>query len=319
MKKAAVIMMIGISLHLTASAAAAYPLSITGNFGITYERDTSDDQPAVDGATYALKLLFEQDLGSGWLVYLQLGGEYATEPLLADFSTADEAYGPDRKSVVALDQYGLVYRTGQMVYKFGRQDAAVGKTTLLYSRANTYMGKRRFVDGLTSNGTAGKVELAAILAQEDNPGHQNNKLYAVRTGYNLSERLHCGLTWGHYQSSGGIDTNHWAFDGTYNFGKTMLTAEYTKSSSSGLNKAYAVTLTHEFDGRKSMYTTFFRVEQNGDMGGQSGFDNDSQGIYYGLAWELSKTDFLDIVYRDQKLISSGKNNDKFIATISRRF
>ena len=319
MKRAAMIMLIGIGMHLTASVSAAYPLKITGNFGITYERDTSDDEQAIDGTTYALKLLFEQDLGSGWLAYVQLGGEYATEPWLADFSTADDAYGPDRKSVVALDQYGLVYRTGQMVYKLGRQDAAVGKTTLLYSRANTYMGKHRFVDGLTSNGTVGNVELAAIVAQEDDPGHQINKLYAVRTGYNVSKRLNCGLTWGRYQYSNGISTGHWAVDGTYSFGKNILTAEYAKSSSSVLNKAYAVTLTHEFDDRKSVYTTFFRVEQNGDMGGQSGFDNDSQGIYYGLSWELSETDYLDIVYRDQKLISSGRNNNKFIATLSRYF
>lgn len=318
MKKAALIML-AISMLTASTASAADPVKITGTLSVTYERDNGNDEPAIAGTTYSVKLLGEKPLGSGWSAYMQLGGEYATEPSLADFNTADEAYGADRKTVIAIDQYGLIYQRDGMVYKLGRQDATVGITALLYGRTNTYIGKNRFVDGLAATGTVGKVEISTLAAREDNPGKQNNILYAIRTGYNISEQLNCGLTWGHYKYSNGVSTDHRAVDGTYKFGKNTLTAEYATADSPIANKAYDINWTYKFDDRKSIYITFFSVGKNGDMGEQSGFDNDMRGTYYGLTCKLGKTDSLDLVYRDQKLISTGQKNDKFIATLSRSF
>ena len=316
MKKNVSIMVLGLSVYMS-SVAFAESVQLTGDISVKYERDTADESADVSGTMSTFRLKAEKDLGAGWSLYARLGAQHATQPVLADYNV--DAYRTDKKSVVALDQWGVNYNTGKLTYKVGRQDVTVGTTALLYSRSDGNIGKNNFVDGLTATGTIGVVEVAALLAKEDNAGTQENKLYAVRTAYNPTENLNYGLTLGRYQDNLNGSTNHWAMDATYKLGRNSLTAEYTQSNSPTENKGYAATWNYSFNDKTEAYITGFKVATNSDMGKQSDFDNDNRGFHYGIAHKLSETDALELVYANQKVISTGQNNSKFEAIISREF
>lgn len=317
MKKLMAVVVAGISLYQVPVALAG-PVNVTGDVSVKYVR-TNDESVTTSGMVYTAKLMGEADFGDGWSGYARLGAQSLTKTGFGDFNTESGGYGPDKKSVISLDQFGLVYKTDNLVYKFGRQDVGVGTTALLYSRSDSNIGKKKFVDGLTVSGTTGVMDISALVAQEDNVDNLDNKIYAIRAGYSPEENLNWGLTLGRYQGSSIESTNHWAVDGTYKFGKNSLTAEFTKSSSSMDNKAYATTLSYDFDDKTAVAITGFRVESNGAMGQQSDFDNDNQGFHYGITHNLNSTDSLEVVYKAQKTISDRKNNNKLEVTLSRGF
>lgn len=306
----------GFSLSMASVALAAEPVKVSGDISVKYERDTFEGIPSDSGTMYSVKLMGEAELGSDWTLYARLGAQHATNPLFADFNT--DAYAADKKTVVALDQFGLIYKADDFTYKLGRQDVAVGATALLYSRPESNIGKKQFVNGITVSGTSGVTDLSLVAAREDNVvGNSNNKLYAIRAGYSPRENLSLGLTLGRYSSE--ESTNHWAVDGTYKLGKSSLTAEHTKSSSSDSNKAYTMTLNYNFNDKTSTYITGFRVEANGSMGGQSDFDADNHGTFYGISHKMTDAASLEVVYKDQKTIGTGEKNTKFEATINYTF
>jgi hypothetical protein len=318
MKKVIAVMAAGFTLAM-APVAAAEPVKFSGDVAAKYQRVTADGDPTASGSIYTLKLLGEAGLGGGWSLYARLGAQSVTNPLLADFNIAPEVYGENKKSVAAIDQFGLTYTTDKLTYKLGRQDVGVGTTTLLYHRADSNIGRKAFVDGLTVSGTVGMVDIAALAAREDNPADSyDSKIYAIRAGFNPGENFNWGVTLGRFQGES-ESTNHWAVDGTYKFGKSSLTAEYTKASSSSDNKAYAVILNYDFDDKTSASVTGFRVEEFGSMGGQSEYDANNRGIHYGLTRKLGEAASLELVYKDQKTISGGQNNTSFEATVSYSF
>ncbi len=318
MKKTVAVMVAGM-IMATAPAALAEPVKLSGDVAVKYQRDTADGDPTASGSIYTFKLLGEAELGGGWSLYARLGAQSVTNPLLADFNVAPEVYGENKKSVVALDQFGLNYKTAKLTYKLGRQDVGVGTTTLLYHRPDSNIGKKAFVDGLTVAGTVGVVDLTALVAREDNPaGTYKNKIYALRTGFNPTESFNWGVTLGRFKGET-ESTNHWAVDGTYKFGKSSLTAEYTRANSSTANKAYAIVLSHDFDDKTSASVTGFRVEEFGSMGGQSEYDANNRGIHYAINRKLSENAGLELVFKDQKTISGGQKNTSFEATVSYSF
>jgi len=318
MKKLLAILVAGISFYQVPVALAG-PVNMTGDVSIKYERDTADGAAGVSGMVYSTKLMGEVNLGAGWSGYACLGAQHLTTSGLGDFNTNFGVYDMDKKSVLAVDQYGVIYKTTNLVYKLGRQDVGVGKTALLYSRADSNIGKKTFVDGLTASGTVGVMAVSALIAQEDNADSLDNKIYAMRAGYSPRENLNWGLTLGRYQGPSTESTNHWAVDGTYKFGKNSLTAEFTTSSSSVDNKAYAAIWNYEFDHKTAASITGFRVESNGAMGQQSDFDNDNKGVHYCITHNLSTADSLEIVYKAQKTISGGQSNNKLEATFTHGF
>ena len=317
MKKTMVMMLVAASFSIASSSFATESIQLTGEAAVKYARETASGEPNASGTMSTLKLKAEKELGNGWSLYARFGAQYATKPTLSDYNLDD--YGSDRKSVLAVDQFGLVYKGNNVTYKLGRQDLTVGTTALLYSRSDSNIGKHVFVDGLTASGTVGAIDLTAAIAREDNYGSPENKIYTIRTGFNPTQNLNWGLTLGRYQDDASENTNHWAVDGTYKAGKNSWTAEYTKSSSSTENKAYAATWNYGFDNKTEAYITGFRVENNGDMGKQSDFDNDNKGTYYGVKYKLSEADGVEVVYKDQKIISSDQKNTKLEATFTHSF
>jgi hypothetical protein len=316
MKKTVAITLAGLILA-AAPAASAEPVKLEGEMSVKYQKNTAAGDPNVSGTMNTLKIRGEADLGGGWSLYGRLGTQYATNPLLADFN--GDAYPADSTGVAAIDQFGLIRKAGGMVYKLGRQEATFGLEGLLYCRKDDKVGKHVFVDGLSAAGTIGATEISAIFAQEDNVGAQDNKLFVIRAGYSPSEKLNFGLTLGRYQNIGADSTNHWAVDGLYKFGKAGLSAQYAKASSSDANKAYAASLSYDFDDRAAISITGFKLEDNGAMGGQSDFDSGNKGVHYGFTYKLSEAAGLELVFKNQKTIGGGQKNTSFEATVSYSF
>ena len=319
--------MLGALLGLSIMCAPSYAADITwnGDIAAKYEKDTMEQADSVQGLMYTLRLNGEAGLAKNFSVYGRISAQFATQPELSDYNL--DAYAENRKSVMAFDMFGFKYKAKNFQYKLGRQDLVMGTTALLYSRSDTNIGKRNFVDGLTFTGTTGKTAWTGALVQEDNEGSQDNQLAAIHAGYDISDKWNAGITFGRYiyKDSDAQNTNHWAVDGTYKIGKETLTAELAKSNGDGNNKAYAVTWNHDFNDKVSTYVTAFRVEPNADMGGQSDFDTNNHGFKYGVAYKITKADTATIDYtnqntiRDADDIEGGTHNTKLEIRIAHSF
>jgi hypothetical protein len=299
------------------TAAAASPLIFTGSGAIKYESDNADSTGTESGTMYTFTLRGEQKISPKFSLFARFGAQYASNPILADFNRPFFFY--DSKIEAAVDQFGLIYSTDKLVYTLGRQEAVIGLTGLLYSRPETNVGKTGFVDGLSIRGSIGSVDISVNAAKENNLWLQNNGLYDIRLGYSLSRNLNMGLTWAQYKYYGADPTNHWAADATANWGKSSLTAEYTQSNLSSANRAYALTWNYGLNEKTALYITNFQVEANGDMGGQSNYDNNNRGFYYGLTHSLSDKLSLEFIYKDQVLLADSSKNTKIELWLKNRF
>ena len=313
-----IIAMLAVLMMLTAGPAVhAAPVEFSGDVTVKYEADSADNTPTESGMMYTLKLKGEKKIGKGLSLYARLGAQYASNPLVGDYDLG--VYGQDTKAVAAIDQFGVIYKNDHLVYKLGRQDVAVGVTELLYHRADSNIGNNAFVDGLSVNGNIGTVDVAAIYAQENSIGLPNNSFYAIRGGYNLSKNANMGFTLAQYQYYAAETTHHWAADGTITLGKSSLTAEYTQSSNNEENKAYAITWNYNFTDKTALSVTHFRVEANGDMGGQSEYDNNNRGFYYGVTHAFNDKLSLEVVYKDQVFLADNSKNSKVEVTLNNTF
>jgi hypothetical protein len=297
------------SLILLAAPATAAPLAISGNATIKYEADSAANTPTEAGTMYTITLRGEQKLSPNFSVFARLGAQYATNPVLADFNQT--AYVENIKAVVSIDQYGFIFKPGNWTVTLGRQEAIVGVTALLYERHAENIGANAFVEGLAVRGKIGAVDISALAARENNLWLANNSLYALRSGLDLSKNLAAGLTLASYKYYGGNASNHWALDVTATCGKNTVTAEYTQSNLRSDNSAYALTWNYDFTEKTALYITKFRVGANGDMGGQGEFDNNNRGFYYGLTHAFNDRLSLEIVYKDQFLMSDRSRNSKW--------
>lgn len=305
-------------LLLTASSPSlAAPLEISGTATIRYQSESADQLPHQSGTMTTLTLRGEQPLGGKVSVYARLAAQYASNPLLSDYDLA--IHGPDQKFVAGIDQFGILYKPGDFTFNLGRQEALIGKTALLYSRSETNVGYGTFVDGLSFAGTAGKFEFSGLAARENNVALPNNSLYSLRAGYNLSKTTNLGLTWGNYRIHEGDSTNHWALDASTTWGKASFIGEFAQSSANLENKAYAFSLTYDFNGKTAVYLTHFRVEANADMGGQSDFDNNNRGFYYGLTHVFNDKLSLEVIFKDQVLLSDNSKNNKLEVWLKNKF
>lgn len=319
MKKLIAMTLIGAGC-LTMPVAQAEPVELSGDASIAYKHNAySDDTPDESGAIYTLKVMAKLKLGDGWSAYTRFGAQRTGVPALSDYDY-EGAYAGD-KSAAALDQFGFTYEKDKLTYKIGRQDVTVGPTALLYSRSDSNIGRRSFVDGLTVNGKTGVVDLAVLVAQEDNEDRTKHKLYAIRGGYNLTPEWNAGLTLARFKSDdAAVDSSsHWAVDSTYTYGKNTWTAEYAKSNLSGANKAYAVSWNYDFDGKTSLGLTGFRVEDKASMNQESDFDADKHGLHYSVSHVLKDNLSLEVVYKDQKTITSGVKDTALEATLTYSF
>ena len=186
MKNIAAIIMAG--LFITTAPVAAAPVEITGSTSVKYEVINQADAPLEPNTMYTITLKGTKNIAPGLSVYARLGAQHVNQPGFMDSDYTLSAYPPDTTTVAAIDQYGLLYKKGNLAFNLGRQAANIGTTAILYSRADTNIGINAFVEGLSINGKVGAMDIFAIAAQENSLWTPNNSLYALRGGYNLSKK-----------------------------------------------------------------------------------------------------------------------------------
>jgi hypothetical protein len=299
---------IAANLILSLSPAFAAPVEFSGDVTVKYEVDTSADGSTESGVMTTFTLKGEKKIGKGLSLYARLGAQYAGNPVLGDFNR--DVYAADTKAVAAIDQFGLIYKTKTLTFNLGRQDAVIGINELLYKRSAENIGNNAFVDGLSVNGSIGVIDVMAVTARENNLWQDNNSFYAVRAGYNLSKNTNVGLTFARYHYFNAETTHHWGADATVTFGKHSILAEYARSNSSEENNAYAVTWNYKFNDKTAVYVTHFRAETNGVMGGQSEYDTNNRGFYYGVTHAFSGKFSMELVFKDQVAMTDGGKNSK---------
>ncbi|MPN24695.1 hypothetical protein SDC9_172097 [bioreactor metagenome] len=73
------------------------------------------------------------------------------------------------------------------------------------------------------------------------------------------------------------------------------------------------------DDKTAVSVTGYRVEANGDMGGQTDFENNHRGVHYGISHSLKEDTMLEFVFKDEKELGSSMKNKTYEATVSYTF
>lgn len=316
MKQILVTVIVGLILSNTSVGLAA-PLAISGQTILKHQITHTDEPSNETGTMYTFTLRGEQPLNKTTSLFARFAAQYASNRQLADYDFT--LNGEERKLVAQIDQYGLLYQTDKRRFLLGRQEAIIGKTALLYSRSETNVGYGKFVDGLSGSVTVNRFEFSGLAARENNLVLANNSLYSLRAGYNFEKTANAGITWGRYQPHDADSSQHWALDATFTTGKISWFGEYTFSSASDANKAFVVGFNYDFDGKTALYVKNFRVEANGDMGGQSDFDNNNRGFHYGLTHAFNDKLSLEIIYKDQCSLDDNRKNNTWEFWLTQKF
>lgn len=305
----------------TAGVAAAAELTTSGDVNFQYRWNTKAGDVDRDGSRFLFRLNATADVAKN----LDFYARYAYEGLgndrktggLADF---DQGYYGE-KNVSVVDRFGFDYKNAGYSVKLGRQGATIGGTALLYSTEG-YMGINvGAIDGVSINAKSGVTSINAIAGTEWNSGaDKDNQVYGLRASYSPAKDWTAGATLAQYKVDNGDTTSYYAVDAAYSLGKANFSGEYAKSSADDKNNAYDIGVAYTFNKKVSAFATYFRVEENGDMGAWTDFDNNQKGMYYGVGYQFDKKTSLNLFYKNnQALNDDADSNTSFRTTVTYKF
>ncbi|MPM68651.1 hypothetical protein SDC9_115585 [bioreactor metagenome] len=305
-------------ITLSTGSVFANPVELDGSVSYQFRKDTTDSQGDATGGKFTAVINGKTNLDRNLDLYARLGAQTTSEEAIRDFTK-------NADSDAAIDQFGFLYNNKGFNYKLGRQDATIGSTALLYNN-NYKVGHNAFVDGLSVSGTSGVTALNAIIAEEDNNG-DDNQIASLNASFSPSANLILGATVAKYDynNSAVKDTNHFAVNAAYDFGKALAFAEYAKSDVDNDNKAFDIGVKYNLDGKNTAGIAYARVEKNGDMNGMTDFDNNQKAVYYTFSHKVNDKSSIDLFYKAGKIIEdaglaqAGDKNDSFRATMNYNF
>ena len=295
----------------TAGSVFADPLEFNGQVSFQHRVNTDTTNPANDDFTNNIFKVILNAKAANVIdnvdLYFRFGGEHLSDAGSGrDFNKT--YYGADKRNAFALDQFGFVYKAGGFNYKIGRQDITIGATALLYNN-DANVGKHGFVDGVTVTGKSGITDLKVIAAEADSASDDNDKVYSISASYPATKDLTLGATVAKYDSATDPvkDANVYAINASYAISKKLEAfGEFAKSDASDQNKAFDVGLNYAFDNKTSAYVITHKTEANADLGGNTDFENNEKGWYYGVNHKLTKDSTLKFFYKDNKYLTGGK-------------
>lgn len=313
--KKVVLLAVAAATVMSSSVAMADPVELDGKIAIQYRANTNEEKGNQDAAKYTFTLNALSKLNEHFDLYARLGAQYVTTKGFGN----DFAAG-DKNGYASIDQWGFIYKNAGVDYKVGRQAVTLGETALLYNSA-PYIGNDKFADGVTATLKSGVTDLKVVAVREARDYNNSNKLYAVQASYKPAKDWKVGgvVAQYDYEDPAVKDTTHWAVNAGYTMGKAGLVGEYTKSSADAQNAAHAYGVTYDFDAKNSASVYAFSVSPNGDIGGWTDFDPGEKGIYYGIDHKINKDATFSLFYKDNKSITTDKNNTSFRATMTYKF
>ena len=314
MKKKILMAAIAAMIAMPTTAALAAPVQMDGELEMQYSQDNATKK---DGGRFTLKLNAKTNVAKNLDFYGRFAAQGITEQEFRnDFRIDAGAYSKDTKSMAEVDQFGFLYSNAGVNYKLGRQGGTIGATALLYSTEG-YVGRDMMADGITIKAKSGVTDLSVTALKE--VYGDSNKAYAVSGSYKPAKDWTLGATLARYDQVQ-RDRNYWAVNTGYELGKANFTAEYAKSNSGDANKAYDLGVSYAFDKKLSASATYYRVENNGDMGGWTDFDPNMKGFYYGLNYKPDAKTAFKLLFKDiEQIDNSAVKSKQFRATISYLF
>lgn len=314
MKKKFLMAAIAAMIAMPATAALAAPVQMDGEIEMQYSQDNATKK---DGGRFTLKLNAKTNVAKNLDFYGRFAAQGITEQEFRnDFRIAPGAYSKDTKSMAEVDQFGFLYNNAGVNYKLGRQGGTIGGTALLYSTEG-YVGRDMMADGITVKAKSGVTDLSVTALKE--VYGDSNKAYAVSGSYKPAKDWTLGATLARYDAAA-TDRNYWAVNTAYEMGKATFAAEYAKSNAGDANKAYDLGVSYAFDKKLSASATYYRVENNGDMGGWTDFDPNMKGFYYGLNYKPDSKTAFKFLFKDiEQIDNSAVKSKQFRATISYLF
>lgn len=307
MKKRLLAMAVAAAITLSVGSVFANPVVLDGSASYQWRENSEDGLRDTDGGIFTFKLNAKMNVDKHFDLYARFAAQGLSGNNVDGTALGSDLADATKNFDAAIDQYGFIYKNAGANYKFGRQGVSVGATALLYNHEGK-IANHIFADGVTVTGTAGATQLKAIAVQEDDIASNNNKLYALAASYNPSKDWTIGGTVAKYKTD--VDSSkHWAVNTSYTFADATLFGEYTKSDADTLDTAYAVGVSYAIDKKNTFTVTNFKVELNGDIAGNTDFDNNMKGFYYSYNHQFTKDTGLNITYQDKEYISGSKNGN----------
>ena len=316
MKKKLLMAAIAAMIAMPTMTALAAPVQVDGEIEMQYSQENGTAKN--DGGRFTLKLNAKTNVAKNLDLYGRFAAQGITqENFRNDFrNTGAGAYSQDTKSMMEFDQFGFLYENAGVNYKLGRQGGTIGATALLYSTEG-YVGRDMMADGITIKGKSGVTDFSVTALKE--VYNDSNKAYAVSASYKPAKDWTLGATLARYDAAA-ADRNYWAVNTGYEMGKANFTAEYAKSNASDANKAYDLGVSYAFDKKLSASATYYRVENNADMGGWTDFDQNMKGFYYGLNYKPDAKTAFKLLFKDiEQIDNSAVKSKQFRATVSYLF
>ena len=314
MKKKFLMAAIAAMIAMPATAALAAPLQLDGEIEMQYSQDNATKQ---DGGRFTLKLNAKTNVAKNLDMYGRFAAQGITqEGFRNDFRTGAGAYADGTQSMMEVDQFGFLYQNAGVNYKLGRQGGTIGATALLYSTEG-YVGRDMLADGVSIKTKSGVTDISVTALRE--VYKDSNKAYGVSASYKPAKDWTLGATLARYDEAQ-RDRNYWAINTGYELGKANFTAEYAKSNAGDANKAYDLGVSYAFDKKLSAFAVYYRVENNGDMGGWTDFDPNNKGFYYGLNYKFDDKTAFKLFYKDiEEITNSAAKSKQFRGTLSYLF
>jgi len=317
MKKRYLAAAVAAMITLTTGVVMANPVVIDGSTSFRYRADTNTGAADKNGNILKVVLNANTEIDSNFSAYARLGVLGLSNGNVGRDSNETNDF------IARVDQYGLNYKNAGFAYKIGRQSATIGATALLYND-NYMIGDKAFVDGVSVKGISGITTLDAIVAQEDNAGANDNKLYAVHASYSPAKNWVVGATLAKYnavvETADVKSTTNFAVDAAYTMGKATVFGEYLKSDYSTKNQSYDLGVSYAFDKKNSVYVINYNNEVYADMGGKTDFEPGAKGFYYGFDHKFTSTTSVGVFYKDkQSLADSSVKNTSFRTTLNYAF
>lgn len=300
MKKRLLAAAVAAMVTLSANAALAFPVDVTGDFRL--QGRSIDD--GIKG----------NEFDKSWFqlrTRLNISGEIDQDTSFFGRFSARNDFGKEQTDDAAFDQYGIKLNSGGWKLSIGRQAVNLGMGTIISTGTDAAGVDNKF-DGLIASTTSGVVDLNIIAGKTNREsGPVNAEWYGLDASTKLNDKVTAGVAYASGKRSGFESVDIWSVNTAASLSKNVsLNAEYAKSDADSDNSAYFIagTYTKDKDSFTVQYNDVekFAVDQyNSGIGAVSypfagvGLENESyKGFTYAYSRTINKNLSAHLIYLD---------------------
>lgn len=255
MKKRLLAAAVAAMVTLSANAALAFPLDVTGDFRL---QARSIDDGIAGGAA---------DKDNSWFqlrTRLNFSGEVDKDTtFFGRFSARNDFGGNQTGNGASFDQYGVKLKASDWKVSIGRQAVNLGQGTII-STGSDAVGVDNKFDGVIASTKSGVVDVNLIAGKTNaaNVGY-NSEWYGFDASTKLNDKVTAGAAYAATKDDNtfGDALKIWSVNTSASLSKNFgLNAEYAKSDADDNNSAYFVAGTYSKD--KDSFTVQYNNVKN---------------------------------------------------------